>query len=128
MDGRLYRLATVNQPDGRSSSFWGSPELVGESAGDDYVVVGFVEGDHASISWSTPDGATGAVDGVIRDAVPGYTVFFVTMPHPEGGFLNVIERHGKKVVVNPDGATWPPDLTIHADDWSCTLAKCGSVG
>lgn len=136
IDGRLFSTLWGPQPgyDGGSPiRFWSNPGLFAarDGSGDHYVVVGYVEGSPDQISWSTPDGRTGLVNGT--QVVEDYTLFYLTRPLPAG-----YEPPGK-VIRGKDGSTtvdelgggsaFPPELTIHTSDgWSCSLQECGSMG
>lgn len=141
--GDLRRVAATVQPgsegrspDGDPVRFWTNPSLLGAEPGGDYLVVGFVEGAPEQITWSTPNGDSGPVDGVSTTVVDGYTVFYLSQPYPAGSEPRESDRdvtHGKdgEVVLEDAGGAqdFPPNLTIHTSDgWSCSLADCGSRG
>jgi hypothetical protein len=150
VDGDLYGAAAALQPGSSGQSpggdpvrFWSNRSKLGDPDSEDYVVLGFVPGAPEQITWSTPDGDSGAVDGTSTSVLEGYTVFYVTPALSEkqreanGDRPDPVERttDGGKVVelegsyVGGRETTWPPDLTIHTSDgWSCSLADCGSVG
>ncbi|GAB2454119.1 hypothetical protein GCM10027062_38200 [Nocardioides hungaricus] len=152
-DGKVYRTAWALQPetsDPGAPRFWASPGLVNGRPGDSdhYVVLGFVDGSPERITWSTPDGGSGEVDGMLR--LDGYTAFYLTQPMPadyvpprvtknKDGSVTVETDEGPRTVRSGDetsiedlmaGATeFSPELTIHTSDgWSCTLRECGSMG
>jgi len=134
LDGVLHPSARTVQPghDGRSPagrtvSMWANAGPVGGPA-DTVVVVGYVEGAPEEITWSTPDGQSGTVDGTDGSLVPGHTVFFATLPLPPGHEQPTYEKRGGSYRVSP-GDPFPPDVTFHTSDgWSCSLADCGSIG
>lgn len=150
VDGELYGVVSALQPgseatspDGDPVRFWSSQTLIGDPRSDEYVIVGFVPGAPETITWSTSEGDSGAVDATSTSVLEGYTVFYLTPPLSEeqqaakGDQPDPVERttDGGKVVelegahVGGSEATWPPDLTIHTSDgWSCSLADCGAVG
>ncbi len=132
IDGRLYSTVWALQPgyDGDSPTrFWSNPGRIAarDGSGDHYVVVGYVDGTPDEITWSAPDGGSGAVAGM--QAMDGYTIFYLTQPLPEDYVPpGVVKRKDGSVNIT-NGGDFPPDLTIHTSDgWSCTLEKCGSMG
>lgn len=135
LDGQLRRTAWALQPgsDGpRAPRFWGSAGPANARPGehDHYAVLGYVDGSPDEITWSTPDGATGAVDGVLR--LDGYTVFYVSQPMPEGaGEAPRPKREGELITLAElSGDTvLAPELTISTSDgWSCSFEDCGTTG
>lgn len=147
VDGELYGAVSALQPgseatspDGDPVRFWSNQTLVGDPDSEEYIVIGSVPGAPEEITWSTPDGDNGAVDGTSTSVVDGFTVFYLTPALPEehreakNPEPRPVERttDGDKVIeLSGSGADapWPPELTIHTSDgWSCSLAECGSVG
>lgn len=154
LDGRLRRTAWALQPgsDGPDAPrFWTSPELANGRPGDNdhYAVLGYVDGSPEEITWSTPDGRSGEVDGLLR--LDGYTAFYVSQPmpadyvppplptkNPDGSFTIETEngprtfRSGDRVssdVLMGNATDFAPDLTIRTSEgWSCTLEECGTSG
>ncbi|MFT4289322.1 hypothetical protein [Nocardioides sp.] len=162
--GRVYRTAWALQPgadDPEASGgdrtdrpgLWINPGPVNspDCTGDHYVLLGYVDGSPEQITWSTPDGGTGEVGGLLR--LDGYTAFYLTQPMPVGcvpalsatrnpdGSITVQTEQGPKTFHSGDVVTiprkelmgtdpgLPPGLTIHTSDgWSCTIQKCGSSG
>ncbi len=131
-----YNIGRVNAPEG---------------SGGRYEVIGFVPGTPETVTWSAPDGSTGAVDGM--KAVGDYTMFYLSRPLPKGyepppqltvernddGSITFRREDGKEETIGPDdprpawtmkrGTRFDPELTITTSDgWSCTLARCGSTG
>jgi hypothetical protein len=113
-DGKMHRMAWTVQPGsdavspaGKTISLWDGGGRIGDRNPDTFFVVGHVDGTPAEITWSTPDGEQGTVDGMSTSVAPGHTVFYLTVPQPEG----------------------IADITFHSSDgWSCSLKDCGSVG
>ena len=150
LDGELHSTVWALQPgyDGDSPPrFWSNPGLLGapNGTGDRYVVVGYVDGTPEEITWSSPDGRSGAVDGM--QAMDDYTIFYLTRPLPDDYEPPRYKRNKDGSVIidggdgqrgdgptsiedlTTDGSTFPPELTIHTSDgWSCSLAECGSMG
>lgn len=134
IDGQLRRTAWALQPgsDGpRAPRFWGSAGPANGQAGehDHYAVLGYVDGSPDEITWSTSDGGSGAVDGVLR--LDGYTVFYVSQPMPEGSETPRPTREGQLITLAElAGETvLAPDLTISTSDgWSCSWEDCGTTG
>jgi hypothetical protein len=140
-DGKLHRSAAVLQPgsdgvspEGNTTSLWSNGGRLGEKDSDVFFVVGYVEGTPDEITWSTPDGDQGAVDGMDTSTTPGYTVFYLTVPKPEGTGGDEpepkpVEKDGKKYLEIGGDDSFRPDITFHSSDgWSCSLTDCGSVG
>jgi hypothetical protein len=118
-------------PDGDPVQFWSSPGV--QRQADEFLVVGYVDGAPAEITWSTPNGDSGPVDGTSTAVIDGYTVFYLTRPLPAGSeppsYRQVPAPGGDKAIEIDPGGRFPPSLTIHTSDgWSCSLQRCGSVG
>lgn len=133
VDGQVRRTAWALQPgsDGpRAPRFWGSPGPANGQAGesDHYAVLGYVDGSPDEITWSTPDGTTGPVDGMLR--FDGYTAFYVSRPLPEGEAPRPTREGDLITLAELAGQAVPaPDLTISTSDgWSCSLEDCGTTG
>ncbi len=137
LGGELYSTLWGPQPgfDGRAPRpFWYNAGYINAKAGTGghYVVVGYVDGTPDAITWSTPDGETGAVGGM--QAVGDHTIFYVHRPLPDDyeppAEPEVYEdEDGNKLLRIGDTEPFRPRLTIHTSDgWSCALAKCGSTG
>ncbi|WP_122817521.1 hypothetical protein [Nocardioides pantholopis] len=139
--GTTYRTAWVldtRSGDPDAPRFWSNAGPVNREPGDGdhYVVLGYVDGSPDEITWSSPDGESGEVDGVLR--LDGYTAFYLTQPLPAGYVDSLPEwsqnDDGSVTIVpdedHPSGAIeFPPELTISTSDgWSCTLRECGSIG
>jgi hypothetical protein len=118
-------------PDGDPVRFWSSYSV--QRQADEFLVVGYVEGAPAEVSWSTPAGDSGPVDATSTAVIDDYTVFYLTRPLPDGSeppsYRQVPAPGGDTAIeINPRGG-FPPPLTIHTSDgWSCSLQRCGSVG
>jgi hypothetical protein len=134
VDGELHSTVWALQPgyDGDSPvRFWMSPGLINApiGAGGRYVVIGYVDGTPDQISWSTPDGRSGDVDGM--KAMDGYTIFYLTRPLPADydppSFTR--KKDGSFKVHGSTDTDFSPRLTIQTSDgWSCSLEECGSMG
>jgi hypothetical protein len=156
LNGVLYGTAWTLQPGYQAASgprLWSNPGPFNAQDGSTghYVVLGYVDGAPDKITWSTPDGEQGEVDGVLR--LDGYTAFYLSLPMPEDfvppnpvtrnedGSITVETEDGPKTLAEGEltGVTigellgphaydgWPPDLTIQTSDgWSCSLADCGT--
>lgn len=157
VDGQVFRTAWALQPEtseAEAPRFWANPGLTNGRPGDSthYVLLGYVDGSPEKVTWSTPEGETGEVGGVLR--LDGYTAFYLTRPMPadyaappratknaDGSFTFETDE-GPRTVRSGDalsseerkdlmgfGTTFSPDLTIHTSDgWSCTVQECGSLG
>lgn len=134
IDGELYSTVWALQPgyDGDSPvRFWTNPGLINapNGTGGRYVVIGYVDGTPDQISWSTPDGQSGDVDGM--KAMDGYTIFYLTRPLPADYDPPSYTRNkdGSVTIHGSDRGDFSPELTIHTSDgWSCSVAECGSMG
>jgi hypothetical protein len=133
----VHSVATTVQPgyegvspQGDPVQFWANAGVLGNPESDEYVVVGFVEGTPAEITWSTPDGQHGEVDGTNSSMLPGYTVFYLVRPLPADYEKPSYEKvEGGFEIAIGGGGDFPPPLTIHTSDgWSCSLRACGSLG
>lgn len=133
----VWALATRSgDPD--APRFWAQAGVVNREPGasDHYVVLGYVDGSPEEITWSTPDGESGQVDGMLR--LEGYTAFYLTQPMPADYVDSLPEwsqnDDGSVTVVPGKGhetrpVDFPPELRISTSDgWSCTLRECGSIG
>jgi hypothetical protein len=132
-EGELHRLIWSVQPGTESTSPQGNPSSFYLNVlHDTYSVVGFVEGTPESITWSTPVGDSGTVDGLIADALPGYTLFHLTQPLPDNFEPAEYTRKGDEFIILGDNGgndSFPPALTIHTSDgWSCSIRLCGAMG
>jgi hypothetical protein len=136
IDGELHPAAWAlnpgagfESPDGDPVRFWSEWHPLGDPDSPDFLVLGFVPGAPDRITWSTPDGDGGPVDGMSTAVVDGFTVFYLTPPMPDGITKPTYEKQGDSMLIDPGQGTFPPDLTIHTSDgWSCSLADCGAVG
>lgn len=140
--GELHRLAATVQPGfeavspaGETVSLWSNGGRLGEPDSDVFFVVGYVDGTPDQITWSTPDGTEGTVDGLDTATVPGRTVFYVALPRSEGAQgaerpdRTQDPKSGGEVLLGGASQSSVPDLTFHSSDgWSCSLKDCGSLG
>ena len=118
-------------PDGDPVRFWSSYSV--QRRADEFLVVGYVDGAPAEVTWSTPTGDSGPVDGTSTSVINDYTVFYLTRPLPDGfeppSYQQVPTPGGDTAFKIDPGGGFPPLLTIHTSDgWSCSLQDCGSVG
>jgi hypothetical protein len=153
-DGTVYSTVWALQPfeDGPDAPrFWFNvgPANARAGAGDHLVVLGYVGGSPREITWSTPDGSSGEVDGVLR--LDGYTAFYLTLPMPDDyvppakvernddGSITIHRQNGSttipadrvtgKDLAAGQSSSFRPEVTIETSDgWSCTLEDCGSTG
>lgn len=154
LDGELWSTVAGpylgSDPEG-IPRFWlnAGPANSHPSDADHYMVLGYVDGNPGTITWSEPDGASGEVDGLLRFGE--YTAFYLSralpadyVPPPkptrnaDGSFT--VETDDARAtfrsgdVIRPGdlmgGATpLSPDLIIHTSDgWSCSLEECGAEG
>ncbi|WP_244929104.1 hypothetical protein [Nocardioides sp. W7] len=151
-DGKIVRTVWALHPvagNTEAPRFWSNPGHANGRPGDSdhYVVLGYVKGSPAEITWSTPDGDSGPVAGLLR--LDGYTAFYLTRPMPADyvapprvtrnpdGSYTVETDEGPRTVRSGEsfdrglliGDEFAPDLTVHTSDgWSCTLQECGTSG
>lgn len=112
-DGEVYGTAWALQPGYQPADaprFWANPGLISstEDGTGNYVVLGYVDGAPQAITWSTPDGMTGEVDGILR--LDGYTAFYLTRPMPD----DYVPPN--RVTRNDDGS-----LTVETEDGPLTI-------
>ncbi len=138
LDGALHSTLWGPQPgfDGDTPrTFWYNAGYINGAAGSggSYVVVGYVDGVPEQITWSTPGGETGDVDGM-QAVGDDYTIFYLSRPLPEDYEPPTppkvtTDENGDRVIRFGPNEPFTPELTIHTSDgWSCDVADCGSMG